>query len=146
MLHGWVSCQLSTPVLMRRCGKITDSCAQMISRDKLIKDLARLFSHRLLGKHWLIDYTSESLPCAVLAPFPILLICLSCCVPCASCFISFAELISVSLGWLWTMSAAATLRNESHSRLNLEHFSRKFNRDLFGSIHRSRVINAEAIQ
>lgn len=44
------------------------------------------------------------------------------------------------------MSAAAALRNESRSRFNLEHFSRKFNRNLFGSIHKGRVIDAKAIQ
>ncbi|WMJ07673.1 hypothetical protein [Nitrosomonas sp. sh817] len=40
---------------------------------------------------------SESLRYAVLASSSILLICLGCCVPCASRFISFVELISISI-------------------------------------------------
>ncbi len=52
----------------------------------------------------LIDCTIESLRCSVLTPPPIKLMWLGCCVPCASPFITFAELTQL-LDQITTISA-----------------------------------------
>gem|GEM_PF-5564139 len=65
-----------------------------VVQDGLLTFPQRLSSPR---EALLIDCTSELLRCAAPTPSPIRLICPGCCVPCASPFITFVELISVSL-------------------------------------------------